>query len=124
MFSKKIMVVEDEFIVALDLKRSVNGFGYMVPVVAHSGEEAIKAVSKEKLDLILMDIVLKGKINGLEAGKKIWENYRIPIIYITSYFDDYELKKYLQYSVSYDYIIKPFNESDLRSKIQNILKAA
>ena len=118
------MVVEDEFIIALDLKKSVNGFGYSVPMVAHSGEEAIEAVSKERPDLILMDIVLKGKINGLEAGKTIWDKYKIPIIYITSFFDDSTLKQNLKYSISYDYLIKPFNENDLRLKIENVLNAA
>ncbi len=124
MYGKKILVVEDEFIVALDLKRSVSGFGYSVSKVVHSGEEAIEAVSKDKPDLILMDIILKGKLTGLEAGKTIWERYKIPIIYITSFFDDSTLRHNLEYATSYDYLIKPFKESDLKLKINNFISAA
>ena len=118
---KNIMVVEDDYIIALDIKKSVRGFGYDVPVVVHSGEEAIAAVEKLKPDLILMDIMLNGKLNGLEAGQVIWQNCKVPIIYITSYFDDSTLKNEVKPSFNYDYLIKPFNVSDLKMKIENFL---
>ena len=118
---KNIMVVEDDYIIALDIKKSVRGFGYDVPVVVHSGEEAIAAARKLKPDLILMDIMLDGKLNGLEAGKVIWQNCKVPIIYITSYFDDSTINSEVKPSFNYDYLIKPFNVSDLKMKIENFL---
>ncbi len=118
---KNIMVVEDDYIIALDIKKSVINFGYTVPIVVHSGEEAIEATGKFKPDLILMDIMLNGDLSGLEAGQLIWENFRVPIIYITSYFDDSTLKNEIQPSFNYDYLIKPFNIIDLKLKIENFL---
>ena len=118
---KNIMVVEDDYIIALDIKKSVSGFGYTVPIVVHSGEEAIEAAGKFKPDLILMDIMLNGDLSGLEAGQLIWENFRVPIIYITSYFDDSTLKNEIRTSFNYDYLIKPFKISDLKLKIENFL---
>jgi DNA-binding response OmpR family regulator len=115
------MVVEDDYIIALDIKKSVINFGYTVPIVVHSGEEAIEATGKFKPDLILMDIMLNGDLSGLEAGQLIWENFRVPIIYITSYFDDSTLKNEIQPSFNYDYLIKPFNIIDLKLKIENFL---
>ncbi len=118
---KNIMVVEDDYIIALDIKKSVKGFGYDVPVVVHSGEEAIAAAGKFKPDLILMDIMLEGELNGLEAGQLIWKNLRVPIIYITSYFDDSTLRNEIHSSFNYDYLIKPFKTSDLKTKIESFL---
>lgn len=118
---KNIMVVEDDYIIALDIKKSVSGFGYSVPIVVHSGEEAIEAAEKFKPDLILMDIMLNGDLSGLEAGQLIWENFKVPIIYITSYFDDSTLKNEIRTSFNYDYLIKPFKISDLKLKIENFL---
>jgi len=118
---KNIMVVEDDYIIALDIKKSVSGFGYSVPAVVHSGEEAIEAADKFKPDLILMDIMLRGNLSGLEAGQVIWENLKVPIIYITSYFDDSTLKDEIKPSFNYDYLIKPFKVSDLKMKIESFL---
>ena len=88
MTNEKIMIVEDEKIVALDIKDSLEHFGYSVPCMAASGEDAISFIDKCQPDLILMDIVLKGKIDGIEAAKTIRDNYGIPVIYLTAYSDE------------------------------------
>ena len=123
METKRIMIVEDENIIALDIKKSVKGFGYPVVMVVPSGEEAIEEAEKIHPDLILMDIVLKGKINGLEAGREIWKHYKVPIIYITSYFDDTTLRKNFHSNFAYDFLIKPFNNVELKSKIESALNS-
>ena len=83
----KILIVEDEVIIALDLKKTLKDLGYSLVGTVTSGEEAVKAAGKMHPDLILMDIKLQGHINGLEAGKKIQDKFNIPIIYITAYSD-------------------------------------
>lgn len=74
----KIMIVEDESIVAVDIKRTLIGLGYEVTAIADTGEEAISSACEQKPDLILMDIVLKGDIDGIEAASKISELCDVP----------------------------------------------
>ena len=122
MNKKKIMIVEDEGIIALDIKRGLEALGYSVSTVVDSGERAIEEVLKIKPDLILMDIVLKGKISGMDASILIQEFLKIPIIYITSYFDD-EYKERCKCSrLNYDFLIKPFNQDDLKDKVEQALQ--
>ncbi|OEC87845.1 MULTISPECIES: response regulator [Methanobacterium] len=80
----KILVVEDENIVALDIENRLKGLGFTVLPVISSGEEAVEKAYEYKPDLVLMDILLKGKINGIDAAKKIVGNLKIPIIYLTA----------------------------------------
>ena len=70
MSTKKILLVEDEGMIALDLRRILENFGYEVPYIASRGEEAVKETAKIRPDLVLMDITLKGTMNGIEAAKK------------------------------------------------------
>ena len=121
MEKKKIMIVEDEGIIALDIKKRLEELGYSVPIVVDSGEEAIEQASKMKLDLILMDIVLNGEITGVDAAIKIWRFLSIPIIYITSFFNEDCLIKNSHFKYNYDYIIKPFSQTDLQLKIEHAL---
>ncbi|MFO7448411.1 MAG: response regulator [Ignavibacteriaceae bacterium] len=115
---KKILVVEDENIIALDIKSRLKNLGYYVAAVVPSGEEAIKVIEEVNPDLVLMDIALRGKINGLQAAESITRNYNIPVIFVTSFSDDNTLK--LAHEVSpYGYLIKPFNEKELKIKIDN-----
>jgi len=80
----KILVVEDENIVALDIENRLKGLGFIVLPVISSGEEAVEKAYEYKPDLVLMDILLKGKINGIDAAKKIVGTLKIPIIYLTA----------------------------------------
>ncbi|SFM57961.1 ATP-binding response regulator [Methanolobus profundi] len=117
MTKEKIMIVEDEQIVALDIKDSLEHFGYSVPCMASSGEEAIRSIDKCAPDLILMDIVLKGKIDGVEAAKAIHEKHDIPVIYLTAYSDEKTLQR-AKLTEPFGHILKPFDERELRTNIE------
>ena len=121
MEKKKIMIVEDEGIIALDIKKGLESLGYLVSGIIDSGEKAIEEVIKVKPDLILMDIVLKGKLSGMEASISIGKFTDIPVIYITSFFDQ-DYKDICNCSnLKYDFLIKPFNPEELRNKIEQAL---
>lgn len=117
MTNEKIMIVEDEKIVALDIKDSLEHFGYSVPCMTDTGEDAIKFIDKFHPDLILMDIVLKGKIDGIEAARTIHENYGIPVIYLTAYSDERTLQR-AKLTEPFGHILKPFDERELRTNIE------
>jgi CheY-like chemotaxis protein len=121
MDKKSIMIVEDEGIIALDIKRRLEALGYSVTTVVDSGERAIEEVLKHMPDLILMDIVLKGKINGVEASLSIREFSEVPVIYITSYLDDEYVHQCNCSNMKYDFLIKPFNYDELTYKVERAL---
>lgn len=113
----KILVVEDENILALGLKKKLEKLGYTVTDIAASGPETIKKVADNTPDLILMDIVLKGDMDGIETAKKLNETLSIPIIYLTAYADDAILKRAAA-TVPYGYILKPYKEKELKANIE------
>lgn len=113
----KIVVVEDESIVAKDLQSSLKNMGYNVPAVVSTGEKAIEAVHKYRPNLILMDIMLKGEMSGIDAAKIIKERFDIPVVFLTAYADEDTLEK-AKPSVPYGYIIKPFKEKELQTTIE------
>ena len=84
----KILIVEDEVIVAKNIEKHLNSAGYSVVGYATTAEESIKKALKEKPDLVLMDIKLKGATDGIEAANKIRETLHLPVIFLTSYTDD------------------------------------
>ncbi len=113
----KIMIVEDESIVALDIRSGVEAMGYAVCAMASSGEEAIQKAGETGPDLVLMDIVLKGRMDGIEAAGKIVERFKMPVIYLTAYDDDDTLRR-AGITTPYGYITKPFNNRELRVAIE------
>ncbi len=115
-----ILIVEDESIVALDIMDKLERLGYNVLAIVSSGEEAVEKVAKIQPDLILMDIVLKGKIDGIEAARRIQESFNIPIIYLTAHSDEQTLKR-AKITRPFGYIIKPFTDKDLQNAIEIIL---
>jgi PAS domain S-box-containing protein len=117
MSSVKILVVEDESIVAMDIKHRLENMDYVVPAVVSSGEEAVEKVSETLPDLILMDIVLRGEIDGIEAAQIIKDNYNIPVLYLTAYSDEKTLKR-AKITGPFGYIIKPFEDRELHSAIE------
>jgi DNA-binding LytR/AlgR family response regulator len=116
----KILVVEDEAIVARDIKVCLNKIGYDVLGSHSSGESALEAIEKEKPDLILMDIMLKGKLSGIETSAAVKEKYSIPVVFLTAYADEKTISK-AKVTEPYGYIIKPFKEIDLRTSIEMAL---
>jgi CheY-like chemotaxis protein len=113
----KILVVEDEIILALGLKNKLESLGYIVTDIAASGNETIDKVSQNKPDLILMDIVLKGDMDGIETAAKLNETESIPVIYLTAYADD-EILKRAATTEPYGYILKPYKEKELKANIE------
>lgn len=116
----KILVVEDENILALGLKKKLEKLGYTVTGIAASGQETIEKVADNLPDLILMDIVLKGDMDGIETAKKLNETLTIPVIYLTAYADDAILKRAAA-TVPYGYILKPYKEKELKANIEMAL---
>src|SRR5687767_5370868 len=83
MASAQILVVEDEAIVARNIQRELEGMGYAVPTVASSGEEALHKAAETHPDLVLMDIVLKGDMDGVETTERLREQFDVPVVYLT-----------------------------------------
>lgn len=117
MSKTKVMVVEDESIVAIDISQRLDSLGYEVSATVSSGEKAIEMAEKTKPDIILMDIVLKGNIDGIEAAEVIGEKFKIPVVYLTAYSDEKTLKR-AKYTGPFGYIIKPFEDRELHSVIE------
>ena len=117
MAETKIMIVEDEWITADDIKMSLQSLGYTVASVVSSGEEAIQKAEKDRPDLVLMDIVLQGEMDGIEAANQIHSCYDIPIIYLTAYADEKVLER-AKITEPFGYIVKPFINEDLKIAIE------
>ncbi len=113
----KIMVVEDESIVAKDIQNRLKKFGYLVPAIASSGEEAIDKAGEINLDLVLMDIRLKGAMDGIEAAQQIYKRFQLPVIYLTAYADEDTLNR-AKDTQPFGYILKPFKERELSTTIE------
>lgn len=115
-----IIVVEDESVVAKDIQSTLIEKGYKVPAVAYSGEDAVKKVQEFKPDIVLMDIVLKGKMDGVEAANQIVSLYDIPVIFITAFADDLTLQR-AKKSEPFGYLLKPYEENELQITIEMAL---
>jgi two-component system, LytTR family, response regulator LytT len=120
MSKTNILIVEDESIVAKDIQMSLRKLGYNVVAICSNGEDAIRTVEEQTPDLVLMDIMLKGNMSGIEAAEQVRERFSIPIIYLTAYADESTLSK-AKITEPYGYIIKPFKEIDLRTSIEMAL---
>ncbi|MBD2211824.1 response regulator [Nostoc linckia FACHB-104] len=117
MTNANILIVEDEAIVAKDLRNRLTRFGYTVPGVASSGQEAINKALELSPDLVLMDIKLKGQMDGIQAADEIHKHLDIPIIYLTAYADDNTLER-AKITDPFGYLLKPFKERELQTNIE------
>src|SRR6185436_17216425 len=115
-----ILVVEDDHLVALDIRRHLERMGHGVAVV-HSGENAINKALETRFDLILMDIRLSGPIDGIEAARLIKASHDMPIVYLTAYADNQTLERARQ-TEPYGYVMKPFQERELKATIEMALQ--
>jgi CheY-like chemotaxis protein/DNA-binding PadR family transcriptional regulator len=113
----KILVVDDEAIITMQLEERLHAMGYTVVGMSASGEDAIEKARRLSPDLILMDIVMPGRLNGIEAARAIIGELNIPVVFVTSYADDkiIELAKQVR---PYGYIVKPFNELEIKAAIE------
>jgi diguanylate cyclase (GGDEF)-like protein/PAS domain S-box-containing protein len=116
----RILIVEDESIVALDLEDTLESFGYKVTGRAMSGESAIECAKLQKPDLVLMDIRLGGRIDGVDAAETIGREVGCPIIYLTATADDRTLLR-AKKTTPYGYLIKPFKSLELRCAVEMAL---
>ncbi len=120
MKKKQILIVEDEWIVAQDIKMSLQKLGYTVSGVVSSGEEAISKVEENNVDLVLMDITLRGEMNGIEAAAIIRSRFDIPFVYLTAHADDKTLER-AKITEPFGYIFKPYEDRDIHLTIEKAL---
>jgi len=113
----KILVVDDEAIITMQLEERLTAMGYTVAGMAASGEEAVEKARRLRPDLVLMDIVMPGKMNGIEAAKIVSGELDIPVVFVTSYADDAVIEKAKSVR-PYGYIVKPFNELEIKAAIE------
>ena len=113
----KVLIVEDEILVATDIEESLQSLGYIVQKAVVTGKAALQEVEKSLPDIILMDIMLKGEMTGIETANLIRQKHDVPIIYLTANADIYTIEKE-KTSLPYGYIIKPFTEKDLQTNIE------
>lgn len=113
----KILIVDDEAIITMQLEERLSAMGYTVAGMAASGEEAVNKARGLRPDLILMDIVMPGTMNGIEAAKIITTELDIPVVFVTSYADDAIIEKAKSVK-PYGYIVKPFNELEIKASIE------
>ncbi len=117
MAHEKILIVEDEEIAVLDIRSALESSGYAVAATANSGDDAIKKATEVMPDLVLMDIVLKGPLDGIDAADKIHTLFNIPVIYLTAHTDESTLQR-AKMSQPFGYVVKPFREGDLLITIE------
>jgi PAS domain S-box-containing protein len=117
----KLLIVEDEGVVAWHIQEALEKLGHTVIATIACGQKAIAVAQTNQPDLVLMDIRLKGKIDGIEAAKEIRERFNIPVIYLTAYADDQTLERALATN-PFGYLIKPFQEKELRTTLEIALR--
>ena len=117
MSRKQILIVEDEPIVSRDIQHTIVSFGYEVAATASSGEEAVRKAVERMPDLILMDIVLKGEMDGVEAAACIQARRNVPVVYMSAH-SDVELLDRAKMACPYGYVNKPFTDRELAMAIE------
>ncbi|MGP1385824.1 MAG: response regulator [Thainema sp.] len=113
----RILVVEDESVVAYDLQDVLEDFGYQVVAIADCGEDAIAIALEQRPDLILMDIRLQGELDGTQVAQQIRQHYNVPIVYLTAHTDNKTLKR-VKATSAFGYLTKPFREKELHTSIE------
>ena len=116
MVRANILVVEDEFVTARHIADSLKELGYGIAGLVATGEEAVKKAAETHPDLVLMDIRLKGPLDGIQAAEQI-ASLQIPIVYLTSYSDDRTVER-AKITEPYGYLIKPFTDTELKTTLE------
>jgi CheY-like chemotaxis protein len=115
--SVQVLVVEDESTIAITIEDTLKSFGYSVPAIVCSGEQAIQKVAEMQLDLVLMDIRLEGIMDGVEAAEQIRSDFNIPVVYLTAYMDDSTVQRAM-ITEPFGFILKPFEPRELHIAIE------
>ena len=121
MQNKKIAIIEDELIICTELSSALKDSGYTITGCFSSAEEGIVSIKEEKPDLVIIDIVLNGPLNGIEAAQIIMSRFDIPVVYVTSYSDDITVQRIRETNPS-GYIIKPFTNKELTETVESAFK--
>jgi signal transduction histidine kinase len=121
MLGAKILLVEDERIVAHHLRRQLTNLGYEVAAIAANGQQALQLIEQQRPALVLMDINIEGDIDGIETASRVPEDYHIPVIYLTAYSEEATLER-ARATRPYGYLLKPFAERELHATIQMALE--
>jgi signal transduction histidine kinase len=115
--SREILVVEDEAVTAAEIRQTLSGLGYEVPLVSDSAESALEWLERSRPDLVLMDIMLAGEMDGVQAAETIREIYDVPVVFLTAHTDDHTLSR-VKRTAPYGYLVKPFGATELRITIE------
>lgn len=118
---KNILIVEDEVVTALDIKEALFDFGYKVTGIANNSKKAIKLLEENSCDLVLLDITLKGDVDGIKLSEQIAKEYNIPFIFLTANDKNTTIDRALKHE-PYGYIIKPFKDAELKAAVELALK--
>lgn len=113
----RILIAEDENIIAKDIEKTLIKLGYLIAGSVRSGEQLLEQFTSSDPDLILMDINLEGALSGIEASRELWKRKEVPVIYLTALADNDTLHN-AKYTEPYGYIVKPFDEDTLRTSIE------
>jgi CheY-like chemotaxis protein len=116
----RIAIVEDEGIVAMDIKKSLISLGYEIAFIADSGELVLEKLKTIQPELVLMDVVLKGEIDGIETAGLMLEKYNIPVVFLTAFEDETTLKQTMNLK-NYGFLTKPFEDEKLKEVINSLI---
>ena len=119
--SIRILVVEDESVIAFNLQETLESLEYSVPAIATTGEQAIHETAHLHPDLVLMDIRIKGNMDGIEAAERIWNHYQVPVIYVTGHSDKSTVER-AKLTAPFGYLLKPIQERELYVAIESALQ--
>src|SRR5437762_1913616 len=120
MAAKRILIVEDEGIIAKDIERALHKLAYHVTGIVSTGEEALTHVLDTRPDLVLMDIMLKGDVDGIEAAQRIRQQFGLPVVYLTAFGDPTTLQRATA-TAPFGYVLKPFEDRDLYASVESAL---
>ena len=116
----RILVVEDEMLVAHQLNKKLQKLGYLVSPAVSSGEDALQSLRQFHTNLVLMDIVIKGDIDGIEVADRVQREFKVPVIFLTAYADEETLQR-AELTRAYAYLVKPVQERELNAMIRVVL---
>jgi PAS domain S-box-containing protein len=116
--AKRILIVEDEEIIAKAIERALLKLAYQVTAIVSTGEDALREVAENRPDLILMDIVLEGAMDGIEAAQQVRQQFGVPVVYLTAFGDPKTLQRATA-TAPFGYVLKPFEDRDLYAAIES-----
>ena len=116
-----VLIVDDEYIIAIDIKQRLESMGFSVCGIVNSGEKAVEQCRTNRPSIVLMDIIIKGKMDGIETSREIEKSFDIPIIFISASSDAVTLKKIMSKGI-HGYIHKPITDIDLKYTIEQSIR--